>query len=124
MKKEYASKLLGITVEDVNKICLDKVSSNISLKLFKFLVDIHGGDNPDELYEKAFQLYEKGEYAVAMVYFMKAGKNGNAKALYFIGSMYDNGKGVPQEHTKAFEYYMKAMEFNRINLSLLCKFLI
>ncbi len=37
-------------------------------------------------------------------------EQGNAKAQYNLGVMYDNGQGVPQDYAKAVEWYRKAAE--------------
>src|SRR5438128_292832 len=35
---------------------------------------------------------------------------GNPKAQLYLGSMYGNGKGVPQDHAEAAKWYRKAAE--------------
>ena len=47
--------------------------------------------------EKGFDAYEKGDYATAVREFKVLAEQGNAKAQYNLGLMYDNGEGVPED---------------------------
>ena len=51
-------------------------------------------------------------YQEALKYHRKAAKKGNAKAMYYIGCFYDNGKGVKKDRNKAIEWYKKAAELD------------
>ncbi|KAF8928216.1 hypothetical protein BGZ58_009806, partial [Dissophora ornata] len=41
-------------------------------------------------------------------WYLKAANQGEANAQYNLGFMYRNGKGVPQDYSKAMEWYLKA----------------
>ena len=45
-----------------------------------------------------------------MSLFRKAAEKGHAGALYSIGVMYNEGRGVPQNYAEAIKYYRKAIE--------------
>ncbi|HCU67625.1 MAG TPA: hypothetical protein DF774_17900 [Rheinheimera sp.] len=49
-------------------------------------------------------------FSCAIVEFQKAATQGDARAQNALGWMYDNGRGVKQDSTKAFEWYQKAAE--------------
>ena len=40
----------------------------------------------------------------------KSAEQGNAKAQYLLGVLYDTGDGVPQNNGKAFEWFAKSAE--------------
>lgn len=50
------------------------------------------------------------DYKEAMKWFLKAGEQGNGEALYTIGDLYAEGKGVKKDINKAFYYYEKSAE--------------
>ncbi len=54
-------------------------------------------------------LAKKGDYTEALRRFEKAAENGNAVAMSSLGSLYANGKGVPQDYAKARDWYEKAV---------------
>jgi TPR repeat protein len=58
--------------------------------------------------EDARAAYEGGAYAVAMQLFRPLAEQQNADAQYYLGLMYDAGKGVQRDSLKAFEWYFKA----------------
>jgi hypothetical protein len=43
-------------------------------------------------------------------WYRKAAEQGDADALNNLGVMYDNGRGVPQDHAEAVKWYRKAAE--------------
>ena len=52
--------------------------------------------------------YDIKDYTHALEWFLKAAKQGNAKAQFHLGFMYDIGNGVKKDITKAVEWYQKA----------------
>lgn len=63
-----------------------------------------------EILNKANTNYEKGEFKEAIPYLNEAASRGNAKALYSLGYMYENGEGVDKDIDKAKEYYQLSAE--------------
>lgn len=49
-------------------------------------------------------------YFTAVVWYRKAAEQGNALAQFFLGSAYDDGKGVMQDYKQAIYWYRKAAE--------------
>ncbi|MEQ1638321.1 MAG: hypothetical protein ABL903_16700 [Methylococcales bacterium] len=71
----------------------------LSEQYFKFGVGCHFGKDDIE---------PNDEHALA--WFIKAAELGSADALWFLGILYDTGKGVEQSHELAFEWFKKAVE--------------
>ena len=46
---------------------------------------------------------------------MKEAEQGDASAQYFVGLMYDNGRGVPQDYKEAVRWYRAAAEQGHSN---------
>ncbi len=63
-------------------------------------------------------IYMKGGYGVqvdynnAKDYFLKAIEKNNSDAAVYLGWMYENGKGVPQDNVMAFNYYTISSNLN------------
>jgi TPR repeat protein len=59
-------------------------------------------------------IYQEGldevphDYAQALKWFRKAAESGNADAEFNIGSMYQQGMGVPENMPEAIEWYKRA----------------
>lgn len=59
---------------------------------------------------------EKNEdYKQAIVWFTKAGEQGNGEAWYTIGNFYMDGLGVDRDLKKAFEYWLKGANGGDVN---------
>ncbi len=54
--------------------------------------------------------YYRGDYATALREWHPLAMQGNAKAQYSLGDMYERGHGVPQEYARAVKWYRKAAE--------------
>jgi TPR repeat protein len=68
----------------------------------------------------AIQLYDAGDYENAFQFFNKIAGKGFAPAYYWLGKVYYEGKGVPQNYSKASEWILKgekAKDPNAIYLS-------
>ena len=48
------------------------------------------------------------DYQTALKEFLPLANNGDASAQYFLGTMYDDGDGVPQDDSQAVDWYRKA----------------
>jgi TPR repeat protein len=60
--------------------------------------------------DDAVAAYNRGDYADAMRLIRPLAEQGDAKAQYNLGLMYDIGKGVPQDDAEAVKWYSKAAE--------------
>ena len=54
--------------------------------------------------------YDRGDYTVAYKEFKPLAEQGNAKAQGYLGVMYDNGQGMPQDFVLAHMWARKAAE--------------
>ena len=61
-------------------------------------------------YEDALSAFMRKDYALAAQLFRPLAEQGNAKAQYNLGLMYDKGQGVPQDAQEAVKWYRKAAE--------------
>lgn len=55
------------------------------------------------------------DYKQAIVWFTKAGEQGNGEAWYTIGNFYMDGLGVDVDLKKAFEYWLKGADYGDVN---------
>lgn len=53
---------------------------------------------------------DRGDYAAALGEFQAQAEQGNATAQFFLGVMYNKGKGVTQDYHEAVKWYQKAAE--------------
>ena len=58
--------------------------------------------------QKGYAAYNAGDYATAFKMLMPVAKAGNADAQFQIGSMYQYGRGVPQDYKGAVKWYRLA----------------
>ena len=61
-------------------------------------------------WDEAVGAYNKGDYATAAKEFRPFAEQGQATAQYILGWIFQNGDGVPQNHTEAIRWYTKAAE--------------
>ena len=54
--------------------------------------------------------YKRGDYDTAFKEFKPLAEQGHASAQNYLGSMYNNGDGVPQDYVEAAKWYRKAAE--------------
>ena len=54
--------------------------------------------------------YRSGDYAKAAKELEYIAEEGDARAQYDLGLLYDTGRGVPQSNEKALQWYRKAAE--------------
>ena len=67
---------------------------------------------PDEDAEAAFAADQKGDFANAMKLYLSAANGGVPYAMYNIGIMYFDGKGVDRSYVLAMKWYRQAAEKN------------
>ena len=61
-------------------------------------------------FEDGIAAYERGDYATAFRLMKPLAEKGDAKAQHNLGVMYDYGRGVPQDTTKALKWYRRAAD--------------
>jgi TPR repeat protein len=61
-------------------------------------------------FEDGLAAYKRGDYAAAMNYWFPLAVQGNAYAEFYLGGMYQDGQGVPQDYAQAAAWYRKAAE--------------
>ena len=61
-------------------------------------------------FKKGVEAYNKGDYATALKEWIPLADQGNVKAQYNLGLMYDMGKGVLQDYKEAVRWYQLAAE--------------
>ncbi len=59
---------------------------------------------------KGFIAAQNGDYETALNEWRPLAEQGNAKAQFNLGVMYENGKGVLQDHKAAVKWYRLAAE--------------
>jgi uncharacterized protein len=60
--------------------------------------------------EEAISASERGDYAAAIRLFRPLAENGDAIAQYYLGDLYDKGRGVPQDYAEATKWYGRSAE--------------
>ena len=51
--------------------------------------------------QKGYDAFEAGDYATALQEWRPLAEQGDADAQYFLGVMYKNGQGVPQDYAES-----------------------
>jgi len=54
--------------------------------------------------------YDRGDYELALNEWLPLAEQGQADAQVFLGFLYENGQGVPQDYVQAADWYRKAAE--------------
>lgn len=63
---------------------------------------------PTGRYEDGLAAYRQGDYRTALVLWRLAAEGGDASALYGVGLMYEDGRGVTQDFREAVTWYRQA----------------
>ena len=79
------------------------------------LIGMIGGTVYGADFDKGWKAYVAGDYAVAMEEWRPLTKQGDAKAQYFTGLLYNFGKGVTRSYDKAYEWWLKASDQGEAN---------
>ena len=61
-------------------------------------------------FQAGLEAYNRGNFAVALREWRSLADQGDARAQFRLGYMYDKGSGVPQDHAEAMRWYRKAAE--------------
>lgn len=61
-----------------------------------------------ESIEEAQFSYERGDYTQAARFFTPLAERGVAEAQFYLGLMYEKGRGVQQDHSAALTWFLKA----------------
>ena len=61
-------------------------------------------------FQKGWNAYESGDYATALREFRPLGEQGDARAQFNLGFMYEDGRGVPKDYKTAVKWYALAAE--------------
>jgi TPR repeat protein len=67
-----------------------------------------GAQNAKQLYEEGKALYDAKNYTQAFPKLKAAAEKGNKKAQYRLGRCYDKGRGVKEDNTTAYQWYLKS----------------
>ncbi len=76
-----------------------------ALCLFSLVSRIYFND-----FQDGWNAYVKNNYETALELWLPLAKQGNFRAQFLIGSMYDFGQGVPENDSEAFKWYQLAAE--------------
>jgi len=60
--------------------------------------------------KRAFELYGQGDYAGALACWKILAELGDAESQAWIGTLYENGQGVPLDDAEAFRWYLRSAE--------------
>ena len=63
-----------------------------------------------DTYDDAVKAYWRGEYQTAVQLLRSLSEQGHAEAQFSLGSIYDQGNGVPQNYAEALKWYRMAAE--------------
>lgn len=61
-----------------------------------------------QTFDEAVAAYNRSDYAVAYRSFRRLAERGNARAQYYLGTLYEHGTGVPQDYASAVQWYRSA----------------
>ena len=61
-------------------------------------------------FDKGLTAYNNGDYATALKEWKPLAEEGDVDAQYYLGVLYDNGYGVPQDYKEAVRWYKLAAE--------------
>ena len=59
-------------------------------------------------FETGMDAYQRGNYVIALSEWRPLAEQGDPSAQFYLGLLYDKGDGVPQDYTKARQWYKKA----------------
>ena len=61
-------------------------------------------------FQSGVDAYNRGDYDTALKKFLPLANQGDAAAQYFLGGMYAQGTGVPQDYTEAMKWHRVAAD--------------
>ncbi len=68
--------------------------------------------------DEGFAAYNRGDYATALRELRPLAEQGDGTAQSVLGQMYEQGKGVPQDHAEAVRWWRKAAEQGHVTAQL------
>ena len=74
-----------------------------------------GTHNAKDMFQHAHDLHDQGRYAEALSLYQQLAEQGDAKAQFKLGIMYELGQCVTQDYTQAVYWYRKAAEQGNAN---------
>jgi TPR repeat protein len=74
------------------------------------LLTVNGSITNAGPYEDALAAYQRGDYATAQRLLRPLAEQGNGRAQFSLGAMYDRGQGVAQDYKEAAKWYRLAAE--------------
>jgi TPR repeat protein len=77
----------------------------LALAIMALAVPVNAGPFKDGL-----AAYDRGDYAAALNFWRPLAEQGVAEAQFYLGILYENGQGVPQDHAEAPKWWRKAAE--------------
>lgn len=77
-------------------------------------------DSMVEVGNMHYYSHQPGAHNQAAIWYKKAAEQGSAWGMQNLGSLYESGKGVPQNYNQAFSLYQKAVDngYNRAKIDL------
>ena len=98
----------------------------VSCWLAVFAAPASAGDQED--FNEAVRAYKAGDYQKAFRLLKPLAEKGYSQAQFNLGSMYQDGQGVPQDYVKAYAWYSvsatQGYKDAKHNLDILVKILI
>ena len=69
-------------------------------------------------FENGFEAYERGDYSEAMTRCRRAADKGDANAVFLIGVMHFEGRGIPKDCSEAAKWFHHAAEMGDVDAQL------
>jgi hypothetical protein len=86
------------------------MNSFLRIAALSIVVAVSGSMVAGQDFQKGIAATEAGDYATAVKELLPLAEQGNAAAQYYLGLMYNDGNGVPQDHAEAVKWYRLAAE--------------
>ncbi len=77
----------------------------VAVALFVGSMTAHAAD-----FSAGYKAYQRGDYVTALQIFGQLADQGNARAQFSLGVMYNKGQGVTQDYAEAMRWYRKAAD--------------
>jgi TPR repeat protein len=69
-------------------------------------------------FQKGLQAYDAGDYLTALKEFLPLADDGDAESQYLLGTIFQDGYGIPQDFTEAAKWYSFAADQNHASAQL------
>jgi TPR repeat protein len=77
----------------------------VAVALFVGSMTAHAAD-----FSAGYKAYQRGDYVTALQIFRQLADQGNARAQFSLGVMYNKGQGMTQDYAEAMRWYRKAAD--------------